>query len=268
MNPTIAWREILDASGLADLACERHGHDLLDGIKDDAYGWPLELTFAHLCRHLGATSWADFEPVLERMRTIDGFEGLRIPDGHAAEVIEVRANGPRIGICDHTSNARGTYSDAWGTPDHVIEIVRQLYGEIDYDLASNDEANKIVRAAQYWTQQRLCPKDPDIAAGSVIWCNPPGPRWHVDEFWSVWCRCVERGAVGGFLIFKQDHWRALPAPPVPCTAVVLRKRLRFVGAKGGANFPSTLVLSGRLFMDVRRTGKFSDTGPALVWEPI
>jgi hypothetical protein len=38
--------------------------------------------------------------------------------------------------------------------------------------------------------------------------------------------------------------RQLPAPPIPLPVIMLRKRIRFVGAPGGANFASALVLSG------------------------
>ena len=176
--------------------------------------------------------------------------------------VEELTEGPRIGICDHTSQRRDTYSDSWITPEPILDLVRLVYGDIDYDLASSAEANVRVRARRYWSQGNPCPQEPNL--GGVVWANPPGPGARVKEFWGIWNRLVIRGCTGAFLIFKQDHWRQLPAPAFSATAIVLRKRLAFTPtvaayadacrraeAKGkpkpplhaGANFPSTLILS-------------------------
>lgn len=244
---TKAWAEILDASGLEDLACEEHGHDLLDGITNvkDAYGAPLDEVFRILCGRDGVRDWSDVEQILARMRTVEGFEDLRIPDRHLDAMAEVEHCGLKVGICDHTSVARGTYSDAWITPQWVLGIVRGLYGNIGYDLASSLEGNTHVKAIVYWDISKPCPRRPRAPGkNSVVWCNPPGPCSRVKEFWQSWKHCIAQGARGAFLIFKQDHWRQLPPPSMDVTALVLRRRIRFVGAKGGANFPSTLILSG------------------------
>jgi hypothetical protein len=157
----------------------------------------------------------------------------------------VTSTSKAVGICDHTSIARGTYSSEWGTPPWVLDISKLLYGTVHVDLASSAEANLYhVKARCYWSADNPCPSKPDVPAGHTIWCNPPGPCTLVKEFWQAWQYCIAGGAKGSFLIFKQDHWRQLPAPTMDVTALVLRRRLRFVGAKGGANFPSTLILSG------------------------
>lgn len=258
------WREIVHASGLEDLAAESHGHDLLDGIKKGMHGCPLDKAFYILCRHLGVAGWDGAEEALQRMRTVKGFEGLRLPDHVLDEILDDQMGNPKIGICDHTSVRRGTYSDKWGTPDHIITVVRDLYGPITHDLASSPEDNKRIQASKIWTAWDPCPEDPGMGAGDVVWCNPPGPCHSVKEFWDVWLKCVARGAVGGFLIFKQDHWRQLPAPPMPVLAVVLRKRLRYVGAKGGASFPSTLVLVGVCNL----LPQVFDLGHVVVWQDL
>lgn len=191
-----------------------------------------------------------------------------------------------IGIADHTSLQRGTWSDDWGTPETVLDLVRGLYGPIVLDLASSAEHNERVKAGWLYTTDYPCPDHPPMvntqSAGVSVWCNPPGPRSVVEAFWNVWRWCAERTGAGGFLIYKQDHWRALPPPSFLCTCVVLRKRLRFhrseaeveflrveaerKGEKykpaGGATFPSTLVLPG----DVRDR-VHPDHGHALLWGP-
>lgn len=239
-----AWAEILDASGLKDLACEEHGHDLLDGLARNAHGAPLDRTFRILCSHESVKDWADVEPVLARMRTVEGFENLRVPDRHLDAIAELELCGPKVGICDHTSIARGTYSSEWITPPWVLDIARCLYGMITCDLASSAEANKHIDAIWYWSIENPCPKEPSGAAVRTVWCNPPGPCSLVKEFWQSWQHCIAQEAKGAFLLFKQDHWRQLPPPRMDVTALVLRRRIRFIGAKQSANFPSTLILSG------------------------
>lgn len=238
------WAEILDASGLEDLACEEHGHDLLEGLVKDAHGAPLDRTFKVLCRHHNVCGWQGVEQVLALMRTVEGFEGLRVPDRHLDAIAELELCGPKVGICDHTSVARGTYSSEWITPPWVLDIARLLYGSITYDLASSELANMQVKAGFYWCVELPCPKKPEVPAGYTVWNNPPGPCSLVKEFWQSWQHCIAAGAKGAFLIFKQDHWRQLPPPRMDVTALVLRRRIRFIGAKQSANFPSTLILSG------------------------
>ena len=286
--PTI-WRNVLDASGIYDEAQEYHGHDLLDGIEGEAHGAPLEHTFVRLCKVENVTELADVERVLARMRMLHGFEGLCLPQEVIERVLEDR-DDPAVGICDHTSVARGTYSDRWGTPLEVLKAVVGVCGPIEYDLATDEQNRERMEDAgilggegqRYWTAEDRCPRHPDVRRG-VVWCNPPGPRTLVEEFWAAWLHCIEQGATGAFLIFKQDHWRALASPSVPCTTVVLRKRLKFVrsaaeeraarqaaedsGRKyvraAGANFPSTLVFSGRL--EGARLARAAELGHVLYW---
>lgn len=43
-------------------------------------------------------------------------------------------------------------NNSWGTPPHFIESARKVMGSIDTDPASNDEAQQIVQAEQYYTE--------------------------------------------------------------------------------------------------------------------
>jgi hypothetical protein len=178
------------------------------------------------------------------------------------------------------------YSDNWGTPDHVLQIVRDLYGPFTHDLASCEEHQEIVRAMRYWSEADPCPPQVPVSSDSVLWCNPPGPRTRVEWFWRVWQDAIFRGAHGGFLVFKQDHFRALPAPEFPCTTIALRQRVKFIRSKeeiaflraeakrkgekykhsGGATFPSTLVLDGRWAADSAFRNRLAKHGHAQVWE--
>lgn len=160
----------------------------------------------------------------------------------------------------HTSQQRGTMRDDWGTPEWVLDIVRGIYGPITHDLASNDEANQLVGAKWYWTRENPCPLHPPTEPEDVVWCNPPGPCAMVEHFWRIWWRCVGLG--GGFLVFNLDHLRQLPAPPQTATVLILRKRLRFVGASQGASFPSALVSPGR----VEQKASLLEHGHLLGWD--
>lgn len=192
-------------------------------------------------------------------------------------------------IPDNTSIRRGTYSDSWITPPHVLDIVRGIHGQFTHDLASSQEANEIVRVlVGYWSAEHPCPLNPGLGSGDNAWCNPPGPGSRVKEFWAIWCAAIQAGATGGFLIFKQDHWRQLPCPPIPVTVIVLRKRLAFrapeieylracerarkkgrpiPSRRAGANFPSTLILSGDFATEPALRGMLAQHGHVMLWEP-
>jgi hypothetical protein len=168
-------------------------------------------------------------------------------------------------IPHHVSSQKGTRSNEWGTPDHILQIVRDLYGPFTHDLASSAEANRTVQALNYYDLGHPCPMDPKLPVGSTVWCNPPGPVKSVKAFWEIWCTQIVRGAVGGFLIFDQDHWRQLPAPPTNVTAAILRKRLKFVCAGQGAPFASTLIVSGTNLFG--RRWEFNNLGHIVLWGP-
>jgi hypothetical protein len=237
MTPAEMWRDIAEASGLRDLACEIHDHDLLD--PEGPPNAPLVVTFAKLYRREGCKGW-DVEPVLRRMRTIPGFGGLRVPDEVTEKVCD-KALGTEDRSGAHlTSIARGTYSSNWGTPAETIAAVIGAFGTIDLDLCSSSEHNKIVGARAWYSEGHPCPEEPDVLPGDVVWCNPPGPSHFVKDFWKVWLGCLSRGAVGAFLIFNADTARGLE-PPKGLYGVLLRRRQRFVGAPSSASFPSLMV---------------------------
>lgn len=150
-----------------------------------------------------------------------------------------------IGIAHHTSRKRGTWSYEHGTPDHVIELVRNMFGRIDGDLASSVEFNKAVGARWIYTAEITCPETVWTVLPSVIYCNPPGPSTNVIWFFDVWQDATRRPNSGAFLIYNIDHWRMLK-PSRRLWALLFRKRLAFRGISprkrsDGANFASVLV---------------------------
>jgi len=148
-----------------------------------------------------------------------------------------------IGIAHHTSKRRGTWSAEHGTPEHVIELVRRIFGRIDVDLASSMVFNEIVRAACFYSRMLPCPDDLDadyLQKPTVIYCNPPGPSGEVKRFFDIWQRATKQPNHGAFLIYNIDHWRML-RPTRPLWALMFDKRLRFIGAQHQANFGSVLI---------------------------
>jgi ParB family chromosome partitioning protein len=69
--------------------------------------------------------------------------------------------------------------DSWGTPKEWINLARLVMGGIDVDPASNDEAQKIVRAGEYFTRS----KD-GLAQNWIgrVWLNPPYSQPSISRF--------------------------------------------------------------------------------------
>jgi hypothetical protein len=137
-----------------------------------------------------------------------------------------------------TSMQRGTYRDDHGTPDWILDMHREIHGPIDVDMASNADANAYVQAVRYYTETDPCP---DVISGNSIWCNPPGPSGHVQYFWDIWRRAIERGSHGSFLCFSVDHFAMLERPGVPVGVLFLRSRVRFRGQTSSSAIGSCLI---------------------------
>lgn len=160
----------------------------------------------------------------------------------------------------------GAQLDDWGTPAHIIVLVRKVCGnkQVSIDLASNRHANEIIRARSYYSLEHPCPASIAPYGGRLIYCNPPGPVANVRWFWDVWVNAMHSSGNGAFLIFNLDHLRSLtPLQKHVCmTFVPLPKRVRYVGAASQYNHPSALVFSG----DVReRVRDYDGTMHPMLW---
>ena len=73
-------------------------------------------------------------------------------------------------IIDGTTSVQGNKSenDEWYTPPQYIEAARKVMGDIDLDPASNELAQSIINAAEYFTEGAL-EKD----WHGRVWLNPP-----------------------------------------------------------------------------------------------
>lgn len=75
--------------------------------------------------------------------------------------------------------ANGTGQNEWYTPESIIALVREVLGDINVDPASNDEANKVVRAQTYYTE---ADSGLDHEWHGKIWLNPPYSRDMMPKF--------------------------------------------------------------------------------------
>ena len=85
----------------------------------------------------------------------------------------------------HLNQASG--NNEWYTPSPLVEAVREVLGEIKFDPCSTVQANEVVKARLYYTQE-------DDAL-SRDWCegqifmNPPYERGVIDKFVRKFCEC-------------------------------------------------------------------------------
>lgn len=64
--------------------------------------------------------------------------------------------GKVLGVCTNTSAKCGTYQSTWGTPPEIADLVYRLFGRIDLDLASDETANKVIKADHgYYSIRRM-----------------------------------------------------------------------------------------------------------------
>lgn len=74
------------------------------------------------------------------------------------------------------SNTAALHSSAnnrWFTPKYIIDPALEVLGPVDIDPASEEDANKYIAAAKYYTEA-----DNGLSKrwAGTIWCNPPGGK--------------------------------------------------------------------------------------------
>lgn len=121
------------------------------------------------------------------------------------------------------------------TPPHIVELVHEVLGGIDLDLASDAEANKTVRAKSFCSVNSQTPMP---AIPQSMFCNPPGGKVNGKSqaiiFWDKLLELRRRGFVSHaiFLAFNinslcvsqdgvRDHMLDFPT-------CIPRDRIKFV----------------------------------------
>ncbi len=121
----------------------------------------------------------------------------------------------------------------WVTPSDVIEAAREVMGSIDLDPASEEAANKIIGAKDYYTEITNG-LNPNNKWYGNVWVNPPGDkRGELPKaFWKRLLTEWESGNVrqAMFLIFSLNQLQTLQdvAAPTDYPFLIFRKHLKFI----------------------------------------
>jgi hypothetical protein len=154
-----------------------------------------------------------------------------------------------------TSLARNIYYDGWGTPQWIIDIALEAIGEKAFalDMAASKEnakAKRFFSAKKRCTEVRMKLLQSQMPY-QPVWCNPPGPWRNIparldqpprkglgSHMWDLFNQYVRCGA---FLFFNADHLRYI-TPTKKDHIAILRKRVRYNGAKHACSFASALLV--------------------------
>lgn len=89
----------------------------------------------------------------------------------------------------------------WYTPRWLVELAREVLGDIDLDPASCAEANETVRARRFYTAEDSGLLHP--WAGRV-WLNPPYNSKTIQQFVAKLCGHVEAGDVSAAILLTNN----------------------------------------------------------------
>lgn len=90
-------------------------------------------------------------------------------------------------------------SDQWCTPPRIIEVARRVLGGIDLDAASNQRAQEVVQAAQWYGLD--AGRDALVLPWSGrVWCNPPYSRGLISQFADRAVEEWDRGEVVAMIV--------------------------------------------------------------------
>ena len=89
----------------------------------------------------------------------------------------VRTEYERLKGKPHIAHSSG--DNEWYTPEDYIERVRRVLGRIDLDPASCVEANKVVRAERFFTEEQDGLQQP---WSGTVWMNPPYSQPEIRQF--------------------------------------------------------------------------------------
>lgn len=120
-----------------------------------------------------------------------------------------------------------THDEEWYTPDEHIERARRVLGTIDVDPASNDHAQKVVKATTYYT------RDTDGLSQTwpgKVWLNPPYQMPEIKDFVSKLVEEYKTGNTTEAILLTTNatdtSWWILAANACDCLCFT-RGRVRF-----------------------------------------
>lgn len=127
-------------------------------------------------------------------------------------------------------------NNSWGTPPHFIESARKVMGSIDTDPASNDEAQYLVQAGQYFTEEN---SGLEQYWNGNVWLNPPYGRGLAKPFinqvvhqYKV-VKCVTQAVVLLNSVYSSAWWKDSEIAQA-CSAICLPDhRIAFINPDTG-----------------------------------
>jgi hypothetical protein len=125
-------------------------------------------------------------------------------------------------------------TDRWYTPLYIIEMVKEVLGEIDLDPASEEKANEVIGAREFYTRNALN----ETWVANKVFLNPPGTKIGNQSqsalFWEKLVYHFDRGHIGEavFMAFSAEllavSQKYGPKSLLDFTICIPKNRIRFV----------------------------------------
>jgi hypothetical protein len=124
--------------------------------------------------------------------------------------------------------AQSSRSNEYGSPPHIIQMAREVLGQIDLDPATSENFNQIVQAVKFYTEN-------DLGLlqhwGGKVFLNPPGGAGGVQQKWFAKLKHhVDAGDVKAaiFVGFNISLLRTSQHLLGDCSICVPKDRLKFL----------------------------------------
>lgn len=137
---------------------------------------------------------------------------------------------------------QNTGNNEWYTPERYIEAARKVLGAIDCDPASNDFAQKTVKAKTFYT---IDDSGLDANWFGAVWMNPPYGKGLVDKFITRYCE--QDGITEGIVLVNNatdtDWFQRLAGVS---SAICLKKgRIKYIAQDG---IEKNTPIQGQVFL--------------------
>lgn len=124
-------------------------------------------------------------------------------------------------------------NNEWSTPSKYIESARKAMGSIDTDPASNETAQKLVKAEVYYTQKT---NGLNKSWAGNVWLNPPYGRGETVKFCSLLIEQFNNGDTDQAIVLTNNvtdvNWFAETIETVASAYCFPDHRIQFVAPEG------------------------------------
>jgi phage N-6-adenine-methyltransferase len=130
------------------------------------------------------------------------FKKLEDPKKLRKELLGATFQAALLQSVDNVRGTQGTGEYEWYTPAEYIDLARIVLGEIDLDPASHSQAQKNIKAKQYYTK-----KDNGLSHEwhGRIWLNPPYMQPLIAEFTKKMCDEYAAGRVTEGIMLTHNY---------------------------------------------------------------